>query len=84
MKMKLVIEKKLPSIFIASAVMIATTLLFTAKGTNTAISMGMNGNYTIAVPSSSNILVFTSVGFATQEYTVGNLNPNLEQNPEWQ
>lgn len=41
------------------------------KDTNTGVATDFDGNYTITVSSSENILVFTSVGFATQEITVG-------------
>jgi TonB-linked SusC/RagA family outer membrane protein len=46
----------------------------TVKGTNTATSTGVNGQYSIHVPSSNSILVYTSVGFAPQELKAGNQN----------
>lgn len=42
------------------------------KGTETAVSTDANGQYSIIVPNSKSVLVFSSVGFATKEETVGN------------
>lgn len=41
------------------------------KGTNTGTVTDVNGNYNISVPSSESTLVFSSVGFLTEEVTVG-------------
>lgn len=41
------------------------------KGTNTGTSSNVDGNYEIAAPTGA-VLVFSSVGFAIQEITVGN------------
>ncbi|SHJ04435.1 SusC/RagA family TonB-linked outer membrane protein [Pseudozobellia thermophila] len=41
------------------------------KGTTTGTTTDFDGNYTIEVPSSSSVLVFSSIGFATKEITVG-------------
>lgn len=51
------------------------------KGMNAAVQTDLQGNYSIVVPSSQSILVFSSVGFVTQERVVGNqstLNVVLE------
>jgi len=42
------------------------------KGTNTGTSTDPNGDYTLPVPSGSNTLVVSFVGFATQEVAINN------------
>jgi TonB-linked SusC/RagA family outer membrane protein len=42
------------------------------KGTSTGTTTDESGNYAITVPNEQSILVFTSVGFGTQEIAVGN------------
>lgn len=42
------------------------------RGTTTGASSDANGNYSITVPGSAAVLVFTSIGSITQEVTVGN------------
>lgn len=42
------------------------------KGTTTGVSSDLNGKYSIHVPNSSTVLVFSYVGHTTQEVTVGN------------
>jgi len=42
------------------------------KGTTLGTATDFDGNYSINVPSPDHVLVFTSVGYATQEITVGN------------
>ncbi|MCC5930092.1 MAG: TonB-dependent receptor [Cyclobacteriaceae bacterium] len=42
------------------------------KGTNQGTITDINGNYNIEVPGTSTILVFSSVGYLTEEVTVGN------------
>jgi len=42
------------------------------KGTTTGLSTDSEGRYTIAVPGGSSILVFSFIGFMTQEVEVGN------------
>jgi TonB-linked SusC/RagA family outer membrane protein len=44
----------------------------TLRGTGTSTSTNNEGRYTISVPSSGGTLVFSSVGFTTQNATVGN------------
>jgi TonB-linked SusC/RagA family outer membrane protein len=41
------------------------------KGTRTGTATNGNGDFTITVPGSNSVLVFSSVGFATQEVIVG-------------
>ncbi|GAB2524315.1 TonB-dependent receptor [Spirosoma aerophilum] len=41
------------------------------RGTTNGVSTDANGNYTIMVPGSSAVLVFTSIGLVPQEITVG-------------
>src|SRR5688500_16854705 len=41
------------------------------KGTNLATSTAADGSFSINVPSNSNTLVITSIGFADQEVTIG-------------
>ncbi|MDR2448979.1 MAG: TonB-dependent receptor [Prevotellaceae bacterium] len=53
------------------------------KGTNTATSSDANGNYTIAVPDNNATLVFSFIGYLTQEIPVANqttINVSLEEN----
>ena len=42
------------------------------KGTTTATAAGIDGSYTIAAPNSNAVLVFSFLGYATQEITAGN------------
>ncbi|NDV94791.1 TonB-dependent receptor [Dysgonomonas sp. 521] len=42
------------------------------KGTTTGTLTDLDGKYSLSVPNSSAILVFTYVGYDTQEFTVGN------------
>ena len=42
------------------------------KGENTGVITDLDGNFSIQVPKKSSILVFSFIGFATQEVTVGN------------
>lgn len=42
------------------------------KGTSTGLTTDSEGKYTIAVPGESSILVFSFIGFVTQEIEVGN------------
>ncbi|MCX6219171.1 TonB-dependent receptor [Spirosoma sp.] len=42
------------------------------RGTTNGVSTDANGNYTITVPGSSAVLLFTSIGLVQQEITVGN------------
>jgi TonB-linked SusC/RagA family outer membrane protein len=56
------------------------------KGTATGISTGADGNYSINVPNREAILVFSYIGYITQELTVGNqtvinvvMNENLRE-----
>jgi iron complex outermembrane receptor protein len=41
------------------------------KGTTVGASTGINGNYSIQVPNNESVLVFSFIGFTTQELTVG-------------
>ncbi|WP_461533995.1 SusC/RagA family TonB-linked outer membrane protein [Sinomicrobium sp.] len=41
------------------------------KGTSSGTFTDMDGNYSIAVPNRENVLVFTAIGFESQEITVG-------------
>jgi len=43
----------------------------TVKGTSTATVTDMNGNYTLAVPASGEVLSFSFVGMKTQEIVIG-------------
>ncbi len=43
------------------------------KAGNTAVSTS-NGDFTISIPSNSSVLIFTYMGYATQEITVGSQN----------
>ncbi len=47
----------------------ATVLI---KGTNTGTTTNFDGSYTLTVPNPENVLVFSFLGFETQEITVGN------------
>lgn len=42
------------------------------KGTTTGTITDLDGNFTISVPNSKSVLVFTFIGYATQEMVVGN------------
>ncbi|MBT2161541.1 SusC/RagA family TonB-linked outer membrane protein [Zobellia barbeyronii] len=42
------------------------------KGTTTGTTTDFDGNFAIDVPSSNSVLVFSSIGFASKEVTVGN------------
>ncbi|MCF0072300.1 SusC/RagA family TonB-linked outer membrane protein [Dyadobacter sp. CY261] len=42
------------------------------KGSNTGGATDANGKFSVAVPSSSSVLVFSSIGFVTKEVSVGN------------
>lgn len=42
------------------------------KGTNTGVQTNIDGNYTVTVNDNSAVLVFSFVGFVTQEVSVGN------------
>ncbi|HEY3251884.1 MAG TPA: carboxypeptidase-like regulatory domain-containing protein, partial [Ignavibacteria bacterium] len=42
----------------------------TARGTRTATQTATDGSFRIAVPSSVNALIFTSVGFTTQQIPI--------------
>jgi TonB-linked SusC/RagA family outer membrane protein len=42
------------------------------KGTNTGVQTDINGNYAITAPSSTTVLVFSSLGYTEAERTVGN------------
>jgi TonB-linked SusC/RagA family outer membrane protein len=44
----------------------------TVKGTTVGVMTGVNGTYSITVPGPTSILVFSSVGYVTQELVVGN------------
>ncbi|HZH36472.1 MAG TPA: carboxypeptidase-like regulatory domain-containing protein, partial [Flavisolibacter sp.] len=44
----------------------------TLRGTGTSTSTNNEGRYTISVPSSGGTLIFSSIGFTTQNATVGN------------
>lgn len=43
----------------------------TVKGTTTGTVSDLDGNYRVTVPSSESVLVFSSVGYVTEEVTVG-------------
>lgn len=52
------------------------------KGSNTGGATDANGKFSVAVPSSSAVLVFSSIGFVTKEVPVGNatqLTVNLDE-----
>jgi TonB-linked SusC/RagA family outer membrane protein len=44
----------------------------TVKGTTAGVVSGVSGSYSISVPSGNSVLVFSFVGFATQEVAVNN------------
>ncbi len=44
----------------------------TVKGTTTGVMTNIDGNYSIDVPNSSSILVYSFIGYTPQEVTVGN------------
>ena len=46
----------------------------TVKGTNVATQTDVSGNFSVAVPAGRNTLLISSVGFASQELNVTNLN----------
>lgn len=51
------------------------------KGSNTGATTDIDGRFTISVPNNNSVLVFTYIGYRTQEVTVGNrttLNVKLE------
>ncbi|QRR04244.1 SusC/RagA family TonB-linked outer membrane protein [Dyadobacter sandarakinus] len=55
---------------------------YLVKGTSTGGSTDANGKFTVSVPNSSAVLVFSSIGFTTKEVPVGNasqLTVNLEE-----
>ena len=41
------------------------------KGTTTGVVTDIDGNYSIDVPSANGVLIFSSIGYLTQEITVG-------------
>ena len=53
----------------------------TVKGTKAAVKTNASGGYTISVPSSSSVLVFSSVNFGSQQLTASSavLNATLVQ-----
>lgn len=42
------------------------------KGATTGTITDVNGNYTVSVPNSNSVLVFSFIGYAMQEIKVGN------------
>ncbi|MEP0710647.1 MAG: carboxypeptidase-like regulatory domain-containing protein, partial [Algoriphagus sp.] len=42
------------------------------KGTSTGVATQEDGSYSITVPSSNSVLVYSFIGFTSQEVTVGN------------
>lgn len=55
------------------------------KGTNTGVTSDFNGNYTINVPNSSAVLIFSYIGFTAKEVVVGEqatINVTLEESAE--
>jgi TonB-linked SusC/RagA family outer membrane protein len=53
------------------------------KGTTTGVATDMDGQYSISVPGPESILMFTFIGFNSQEITVGNqstINVSLTEN----
>ncbi len=55
------------------------------KGTLTGVTTDFDGNYSISVPSSTSVLVFSYLGMSTQEVTVGNqstINVSMETSSE--
>lgn len=58
----------------------ATVLI---KGTSRGTATNLNGYYTIRIPDPANVLAFSSLGFESQEITVGNqatINVSLKEN----
>ena len=54
----------------------------TIKGTSTGVTTGIDGNYSITVPDENAVLVFSYIGYFTQEIVVGNrttLNVALQE-----
>ena len=54
----------------------------TVKGTNIGALSGANGQYSIEVPSNTSVLVFSLLGFTTQEFEVGSrtvINVTMEE-----
>jgi hypothetical protein len=52
------------------------------KGTTRASRTDVNGNFTISVPDNKAVLVFSFIGYQTQEIAVGNqINLNVKLNP---
>jgi len=49
----------------------------TVKGTNLATQSGADGNYRLSVPENAGTLVFSAVGFGTQEATITGTEVNL-------
>lgn len=52
------------------------------KGTSRGVATDFDGNYQITVPNSQSVLVFTNIGFAEKEITVGNqtiINVTMEE-----
>jgi hypothetical protein len=45
-----------------------------AKGQNASTATNETGQFTITVPTSTTVLVFSSIGFGSQEYTLGASN----------
>ncbi len=57
----------------------------TLKGTTTGTTTNVDGNYTISVPDGEAILVFSFIGYVTQEVAVGNrtqINVNLVEDAQ--
>ena len=52
------------------------------KGTTTATQTDAKGDYTITVPSANSILVFTSIGFNTQEMVASQGVVNISLEPQ--
>jgi len=55
----------------------------TVKGTSTAVFTDADGKYSVTVPGTKSVLVFTNVGFTAKEETVGNrttINASLAEN----
>lgn len=55
------------------------------KGTSTGTITDLNGNYSISVPGSKSVIVFTFIGYSTKEVQVGNrtkINVQLEEDAQ--
>lgn len=55
------------------------------KGTSTGSITDLDGNYSVSVPSSKSVIVFTFIGYATQEITVGSqtkINVRLQEDAQ--